>query len=61
MLAKGAVLLLDVFEDLDLASVYPAREREQQKLKRHDRHVRRSYRAEPRFGRIHAGAARRKT
>jgi hypothetical protein len=57
LLAQNAVLLLEELDDLELAAVHPAREHEQQELERRDRHLRRSYRAEIRFGRLHAGAA----
>jgi hypothetical protein len=39
LLAQHAVLLLEVLEDVDLAPIHPAREHEQQKLERRDRHA----------------------
>jgi len=39
LLAQHAVLLLQVLEDVDLAPIHPAREHEQQKLERRDRHA----------------------
>jgi hypothetical protein len=43
LLAQDAVLLPEVFQDLDLAAVHPAREHEEQELQRRDRHAGRSY------------------
>jgi hypothetical protein len=57
LLAQDTGLLLEILDDVSLAAVHPAREHEQQELERRDRHLRRSYRAETRFGRLHAGAA----
>src|SRR5262249_41631139 len=48
------ILLVEVLEHRGLATIHPAREHEQQELKRRDRHGRRSYRADPRPGRTHA-------
>jgi hypothetical protein len=60
LLAQDAVLLLKVLEDLALPAVHPAREHQEQELKRRGRQARPSYTRGPKIDRCHPGVLSRK-